>query len=44
VTNAGIAALAAAPALRELTIGGMRAITRSVLKALPAGVRVDLTD
>ena len=41
VTDAGIAALAALPRLRELSISGVPRVTRGALAAFPPGVRVD---
>ena len=40
LTNAGIAALARLPRLRELDLGGMRRVTRDVTAAFPAHVQV----
>jgi hypothetical protein len=42
VTNAGVVALANLPMLRELTISGMRRVTREALASIPAHVQVDL--
>ena len=40
LTDAGVAALARLPGLREVRLSGMRNVTRDVAAAFPAGVRV----
>jgi hypothetical protein len=40
-TNAGVAALARLPRLREVRVSGMPKVTHEVVAAFPAGVRVE---
>lgn len=42
ISNSGVAALAALPNLRELSIQGMPAVTRTVLASFPAHLSVDI--
>lgn len=41
ITNAGLAALAGLPRLRQITVGGSPGVTRDGMAVFPAGVRVD---
>ena len=43
ITDAGVAALAAAPALRRLSVDGSPKVTPAVLGRFPAGIKVRVT-